>query len=142
MQRSLLFLLLLSSGLCSHAEEKLTLSTDDTFLEVVVQDGRPVITALRGKEADGKFNWAHKSSPLPLLDQVYVKGESRAPQWKFVRAEKAGDTRQILHFTSKEPEMELLSIWEARSGPGPVEHHIEIINRSDEAIEVGLQPSL
>ena len=55
-------------------------------------------------------------------------------------ADRSGET--TLRFVSSEPKLELLSIWRAQTGPGPVEHHFEIVNRSGQAIEVPLQPSL
>ena len=49
---------------------------------------------------------------------------------------------QVLRFQCDEPALELRSIWQGHAGPGPVEHEIQITNRTGKAILLPLQPTL
>ena len=63
--------------------------------------------------------------------------------WKFSAGTKGRDPGEMrLRFLSEQPGLELLSIWGSQKGPGPIEHHFELVNRSGQTIELPLQPSL
>jgi len=124
----------------AHAEDTWTFKTTDTSLNVKVSANQPVITSL--SPVDGAPEWLGEAVPLPLPDHAIVNHAAQSLHWKFQGAERSDADETVLRFTCAEPKLELLSIWRAQSGPGPIEHHFEIVNRSGQAIEVPLQPSL
>jgi alpha-galactosidase len=64
-------------------------------------------------------------------------------QWNFRGIQATTNAGEVIwEFACTKPKIELRSIWRAQSGPGPIEHHFEIINRSGRSIEVPLVPSL
>ena len=124
-----------------HAGDQWSLKTGDTSLTVAINADQLAIHSL-SSTCDAS-DWIAASPPVPLPDHVFINHASRPVQWKFaggVQNHTGDETR--LRFISSEPKLELFSIWQARAGPGPVEHHFEIVNRSGQWIEVPLQPSL
>jgi alpha-galactosidase len=124
----------------AHSQDRWSFATSDTSLNLRVTANQPVITSL--SPVGGGPEWLAGGVPVPLPDHAVVNHASQKLQWKFLgRAEspEAGET--ILRFASEEPNLELLSIWRAQPGPGPVEHHFELVNRSGQGIELPLQPS-
>ncbi len=135
------FAFLLAITPLAHAQERWRFKTLDTCLTVTVSAGQPAIASLSftGAAAD----WIQRPVPIPLPDHVLIHNETQPVRWRFrgsAASQRAGETR--LRFVSSDPGLELLSIWEARPGPGPVEHHFEIVNRSSQTLEVPLPPSL
>jgi len=124
-----------------HAQEGLLVKTDDTSLSVKADAGRLTITSLASTE--GARDWIKEAVPVSLPDHVFINNASQTLRWEFVKnTERHSMGQTIIRFTCSEPKLELFSIWQAESGPGPVEHHFEIVNRSRQVIEVPLQPSL
>jgi hypothetical protein len=124
-----------------QAQERWLLQTADTVLTVTADANQLAVTSL--SSTGGAPDWIRRPVPVPLPDHVFISNTSQPVQWKFsgnAGSQTAGGT--ALRFVSSEPGLELLSIWQARPGPGPVEHHFEIVNRSGGAIAVPLQPSL
>jgi alpha-galactosidase len=124
-----------------RAQDRWSLKTSDTLLTVTANAGQLDITSL--SDTAGDPDWIAGSVPVSLPDHIFINKASQPVHWKFwgnVGGHSVGET--TLRFISSEPKLELLSIWQAQSGPGPVEHHFEIINRSGQVIEVPLQPSL
>jgi len=124
-----------------HAQERWSLKTGDTSLTVTANAGQLAITSL--SSTGGVADWIGRPVPVSLPDHVFINHASQSVHWKFFgnkRSHTVGET--TLRFISGEPKLELLSIWQAQSGPGPVEHHFEIVNRSGEPIDVPLLPSL
>jgi alpha-galactosidase len=124
-----------------HAQEQWSLKTADTAVTVTVSSGQLAITSLAS--TGDSPDWIGRKVSISLPDHVFINDTSRPLHWKFLGkavGHTAGET--TLQFISNEPKLELLSIWEAQPGPGPVEHHFEIVNRSGQVIEVPLQPSL
>ena len=122
-----------------HAQEQWSLKTGDTSLSVTANAGQLAITSL--SPTGGAPDWIGAPVPVSLPDHLFINNASQAVHWKFsgnVGSHAVGET--TLRFTSNEPKLELLSIWQAQSGPGPVEHHFEIVNRNGEPIDVPLQP--
>lgn len=139
--RLLQILLVFGISSLSHARERWSVKSGDTLLTVSAEDGQLVVNSLAA--ADGAPGWIGAPTSLPLPDHVFIDGDSHAVRWQFSSARQSptgGDT--TLRFLADDPTLELLSIWRARSGPGPVEHHFEIVNRSGQAIEIPLQLSL
>ena len=124
-----------------HAQERWSLMTGDTSLTVTANAGQLAITSLSA--IGGAPDWIGGPVPVSLPVHVFINNASQSVHWKFLG--KAGSHAvggTTLRFISSEPKLELLSIWQAQSGPGPVEHHFEIVNRSGGPIDVPLQPSL
>ena len=124
-----------------HAEERWALKTGDTSLTVAVESHQLVITSLI--PTGGARDWIAEPVRVPLIDRVLVSNTPQPVHWKFLgntRSHTLGET--TLRFISSEPKLELLSIWQAQPGPGPVEHHFEIVNRSGRMLEVPKQASL
>jgi hypothetical protein len=114
------------------------LSTEDTTIAVTGADGGPAVIELR---RTGGRNWVEQAAETPLVDTAYVGEERRKVSWHYVRGEAAGGTVR-LRFACREPKMTAVSVWEAREGPGPIEHHIEITNGGASDLLLPLQPSL
>jgi len=124
-----------------QAQERWSLKTADTILTLTATAGQLAIASL--SSTGGTPDWIREPVPVPLPDHVFINNTSGPVQWKFfgkVRSQNSGET--TFRFVSREPGLELLSIWQAQHGPGPVEHHFGIVNRSGGPIEVPLQPSL
>ena len=123
------------------AQDRWSLATDDTLLGIALKDGQLAVTSF--SSGAGASNWIGTPIPIPLPDHVFINNAAQPVHWKFFWAAlNRGGAEIILHFSCSEPKLELLSIWQAATGPGPVEHHFEIVNRSGQMIEVPLQPSL
>ncbi len=124
-----------------HAQERWSLKNADTAVTLTVNASQLAITSLSPTE--GAPDWIREAAPFSLPDHVFINNTSQPVRWKFsggAVSQTADET--TLRFASSEPALELLSIWQARPGAGPVEHHFEIVNRSGGLIEVPLQPSL
>ena len=110
------------------------LKTKDTQVTIAVVDNRPVICEL--KNVRNKWNWIKNFSPMPFPEKVLTEGVSYQPNWKYKDAivEKSNGTKLILRFFSTTPNLLLESVWEARSGVGPVENSVSIKNNSGDSI--------
>src|SRR5437868_4069422 len=124
-----------------NARDQWSLKTGDTSLTVLVNANQLTIASL--SSAGGAPNWVKKPVLIPLPDHVF-RGSSVHPlHWKFSGvAERRGMGETTLRFVSDEPKLELLSIWQTQNGPGPIEHHFDMVNQSGQVIDMPLQPSL
>jgi alpha-galactosidase len=117
------------------------LSTDDTRIEIAVEQGRPVMKQLNALK-DGS-NWLLAPAPETLPASVMRTGASLRTDWRFEGGDFRAATGQlVLRFSCTAPALELQSIWQARPGHGPVEHWLTITNKSEAAITIGHQDSL
>jgi len=140
-RRSIRLALLFSITLLVHAQEQSVFKTGDTSLTVTANAGQMTITSLTSPA--GVPEWIPSSVPVSLPNQVFINNASQSLNWKFSAKTQSGTPGETtLQFICSEPKLELLSIWRAQAGPGPIEHHFEIVNRSGLVIEVPLQPSL
>jgi alpha-galactosidase len=133
---------LLVSVRVSFAESRhWKLTTADTQAVIEVRNNAPIITRLENV-AEG-HNWADGGLRIPLMAKVAVGGQERPMTWVFVHGEedRAHGTLTLL-FTNAEPKVALKSIWRARSGRGPIEHWVEIENRTAQPLTVSQQESL
>jgi hypothetical protein len=143
MNRSFLwFTHLLAFVTLVHGQEQWPLKTRDTSLTVFVKADQLTISSLYavGSAPD---EWVNKPVTVPLPDNIFLGGSAVPLHWKFLGSAKGrdpGDT--TLRFVSEKPPVELFSIWQSQNGPGPIEHHFEMVNRSGQTMEVPLQPSL
>jgi hypothetical protein len=137
----LCFTLASEVALSAKATTKWSLETDDTEIHFFLADGRPLIQSLRSKKE--KHNWLAAATPLSLMEKVWV-GERVCPlAWQFEQAQAVKASGQLTFcFSNAEPKLALRSIWRARPGRGPVEHWVEIDNRSSQEITLSCQDSL
>ena len=121
-----------------------TLSTDDTKLTLGIgKDRQLYIEGLSSPKAD--WNWTREPSLVPLLGRVDMDGKQYVPHWVFQDAavdSSAGGRKVTICFTTDKPAMELLSVWHARPGPGPVRHTMFIKNNAGGPVTIYEQESL
>ena len=135
------FALILAITPAVHALERWSFNTGDTSLTVTCNADQLAIASL--SSPGGTPGWIGKPVPVSLPAHVFINQASRSLRWKFSESTaKPTLGATTLRFISREPKMELLSIWQAQPGAGPIEHHFEIVNHSGGIIEVTLQPSL
>jgi hypothetical protein len=118
-----------------------TLSTADTIAAIGVSNNQPVL--IRLEDTKTHQNWLHHPTTVPLLERAWIGGRELATQWGFHQAiQSPAEGTLRLAFTNDVPALTLQSVWRARRGRGPVEHWIEIENRSRESVAVFHQESL
>jgi hypothetical protein len=118
------------------ANTRWTLSTGDTRLKISVSNNKIYIDGLKNPAQD--WNWVPAASevPLPGKNSIRTVGTTgdidQTPNWTYAGAsEDKSDGHEVtLRFTSTTPALELKSVWSARPGPGPVENHVTIENKS------------
>ena len=117
------------------------LASEDTALSVSVRDNQPLILLLHAAAQD--VDWLKQPAAIPLMSAVWVNGVEQRTQWRFLNAaQQAGSSLLTLTFENAEPKLQLRSIWRARPGRGPVEHWIEIENKSGGTVALTHQESL
>ncbi|HWE97275.1 MAG TPA: alpha-galactosidase, partial [Tepidisphaeraceae bacterium] len=132
-------------AIASESPRSVDVSTDDTSVRVQVIDDRPAVVSLVCR-ATG-FDWiggAAAAEPIPLIDVAEVGGVRRTLRWRYVPVS-VPDPNTFDHsisFVCDDPPLELVSTWEARPGPGPVEHRVIIRNKGREAVMLPAQQSL
>jgi hypothetical protein len=111
-----------------------TLKTEDTYLTIAVTNNHPAIYEL--KNPRNGWNWMKGFSEMPFPEKVQIGGTSYKPDWKYKDAivETNDGTKLTLHFISTTPNLELESIWLAKSGVGPVENLVSVKNKSGSSI--------
>lgn len=118
-----------------------SLHTEDTEIRLSVVESHPVIMHLASR-ADER-NWLGAPAPLLLTDKVRAGEKTFALAWRFEQAKLAPqDGRLTLCFTNEQPGLALRSLWQARPGHGPIEHRLEIENRSGQTLTLFHQDSL
>ncbi len=138
--RTILIVPLLLAASLALAGEQWTLKNDDTSLGVMVKGDQLIVASLSARPLGA--NWAVAPSPFPLPGQIFIEGAGQAVRWRFSGKSKDSPGRLNLRFTSAAPKLELVSIWQAHPGPGPIEHHWEVINHTGRTIELPFPPSL
>jgi hypothetical protein len=123
--------------------EAWTLATDDTQLTVGVTADHKLCLFELSSSATG-WNWTASGSALPLLDRVDMAGIQHRPDWVFQNGtvDRGDGTRVTLRFSNQHPALELISVWHARGGPGPIRHTMFIRNRADRPVTIFEQESL
>ncbi|MCE5326757.1 MAG: alpha-galactosidase [Planctomycetaceae bacterium] len=131
-----------SSPATAAEPKKFTLGSDDTIVTVEAADGVIAVTSL--KSATGHDWLGGAASPLPLLAAAEVDGKSMPLTWKLKKASSQDGPPKRVEFVFEcaSPAMELMSVWEAFPGPGPVEHFLTITNRGPAPVTLTLQKSL
>ena len=134
---------MVTQGIAWGAEDAATwrLSTDDTVVEVAVEQGLPVVTHLGSAKSNS--NWLLSPAREDLPTSVTQLGTEFPVKWKFEGGSRDSASGQlVLRFSSSAPALELRSIWQARPGHGPIEHWLTIANMSNAPITMGHQDSL
>lgn len=148
-----MILAILSASLLSPLQQQCSLATDDTQVTVKAVGDQARISDLRCR---GESHAWCTGSPISLIDKVWVDGKPTQLTWRLTNWEVKGLSRVsgngtlrvergetlTLAWKSQNPALEIRSIWRARKGRGPVEHRIEIVNRSPSNITVPQQESL
>jgi hypothetical protein len=130
-----------SVALAAGATTKWSLETDDTEIRFVLIDGRPLIQSLRSSKE--RHNWVAVPTPLSLMEKAWIGDKVFPLDWRFEQAQVDKLAGQLTFcFSNAEPRLALRSIWRARPGHGPVEHWVEIENRSGQEITLSCQDSL
>jgi alpha-galactosidase len=117
------------------------LATADTAVEIGVAEHRPVVLHL-GAVGDA-HDWLENPASLATIDRVGIAARETPLHWRFQSGgvdAKAGTLTLV--FANAEPALLLRSIWRARPGRGPVEHWLQIENRSSDVLTIGHQDSL
>ena len=111
-----------------------TLKTADTTLTLGVRsDQKMCLCRLAGPAG---WNWTKLPSPFPLVSHVDLGGEHRELKWGFKQGaeDQADGSRVTILFTNADPSLELISVWQARGGPGPVRHTMFIRNHASRRV--------
>lgn len=121
-----------------------TLNTEDTRITLgIAEDSRLCLQELR--HPAGEHNWAETPATLAFMSQVdMAQAAGQQIHWAFQRAEVDNHQGQkvTLIFTCSQPALELLSIWQARPGHGPIHHQMFITNQTGETVVIYTPQSL
>ncbi len=119
-------------GRAHAADARWTLSTDDTCLTVSVSNNKIHVDALENPAQNWNWTPAPSEVPLPGKNSIKIGTTDCTPNWTYCEAteDKSNGYMLTLRFTSTTPKLELKSIWQAQSGPGPVENWTTIENKS------------
>jgi hypothetical protein len=124
-----------------------SLATADTGLRVETRPNRIVIASLQSRQTRKEWIGAQsgqEAAAIPLIEQAEWEGKTARLTWEFVSSRVAKGPIQSLEltFVSRTPALELRSLWQARTGDGPIEHRIQITNREKTPVQIPLQPTL
>jgi hypothetical protein len=122
--------------------ESWVLSNEDTHLKLKIKDSHLYVEEIGC--VSSPHPWLTKESQVELFPTVWVGGQEVHPAWTFqsgIRDENLG-TLTLIFEDNQAGQMVLLSIWRARSGPGPIEHWLEITNRTGKTVTLPQQDSL
>ena len=121
-----------------------TLTTTDTLITIDIAQStspKPVVTLLKSTQFDR--NWAKSGFEIPLMSTVWFGGKRHTTEWAYQSAEMNRQSGKLVFtFTNASPRLELRSIWRARPGHGPIEHWVEMDNRSGRTVTLSHQDSL
>jgi hypothetical protein len=121
----------------ASAKAAWTLTTDDTKLTVGVgKDQQLYLYELSSPRAG--WNWISSPSPFPLLGRADVGGTQHALKWVYQEGtvDSSDGVKLTLRFASREPALELKSVWHARPGRGPVRHCMFLKNNTGGPITI------
>ena len=125
-----------SSSKGEHSEDSWQIHTQDTRLQFALRDGKPVISSL-GTVTPGidspLRNWVFECQEMRLPKTVEVNHRKQKVNWKYAGA-LSKDGRVNFTYRSEEPPLELVSTWQSKAGPGPIEHVVVLTNNADQAV--------
>ena len=128
-------------GLASDQTPSWHLNTADTTVVITVRQDAPLVTWL-GSTGNHQ-NWLAVPITEELLPVVSQKGVAVPAHWTYSgQSFDRPNGKLILRFTNAVPALELQSIWQGRTGHGPIEHWLTITNHSGNTITAGHQDSL
>ena len=138
--RILLILLLVHFSVSTFSQQNTwTLHTSDTKIKIGILNGKLNIISLSGVK--DPHNWTSAPSLFSLMDTVEADKKKIKTNWKFSRAENKNQSLRLT-FVNMEPELELVSEWQANPGPGPVRHLMFVKNNSSKNITIHRQESM
>lgn len=129
-----------SKGLTSIHTEDTALAAEarDTGVRVALLTAHSAMPA--GRVVDGYSDYVETR----FIDHVRIASKDVPVRWRTMPAQppNASERARSLRFASDNPPLELISIWEAAQGPGPIEHHVRIVNRGARTVLIPRQTSL
>ena len=113
-------------------QQQWSLSTDDTTIILSVVDNVILVKSLKNPVQNWEWVPTLSEVPLPGKGSITVGKEKMSPDWTFREAtvDNTHGSQLSLRFTSANPKLELHSVWQAQSGPGPVENWMTIENQT------------
>lgn len=133
----LLTCMALPAGSAPKDKGSWTIQTADTKLTIGLRDGKPIITSLSAaSRGERKWLFIHQLMGVPeaaLPSTVEIDGKSQKVAWAF-KGVTPGKSKIAVVYRCASPDLELVSIWESASLPGPVEHRVIISNRDRRAV--------
>lgn len=121
----------------SLGQDKATLETSGTQVELVAGPHAPRLVTLRGESG----TWQNQVDELPIPN-LEVNGQKTDLTWTFNSGASHSDQHVVSFvYEAASRDLRLTWIWEARSEHGPIEHQIRIENRGANEIWLPLQPS-
>lgn len=126
----------------SHAAGRSTsLRTEDTEIRFAEAEGMPLIAELRLSRQPDSHNWAPGVPETALPAAVEIDSRTQTVNWKYVGTS-PGKNSVSFTYRCDGPDLELVSTWLARSGPGPVEHAVVLRNRGEKTIQFTPPPTV
>jgi hypothetical protein len=117
------------------------MQTADTEIRMGVVEDRLVVRHVGA--VGSPHNWISAPMAVPLVRRAWYEGREVTLEWAFQQAAFDPDAGQLsLTFSHPDPPLLLRSVWRARAGRGPIQHWMEIDNRSGERVTVSHQDSL
>lgn len=125
----------------TQAASRWELATADTSATIAVVQNQIHIVQLANPVA--RHNWANEAMTVGLMKTVWSDSQEYSTAWLFDQGQwsPAAGTLTLI-FTNAKPAMTLRSIWRARPGRGPIEHWLELDNRSGKPVAISQQDSL
>ncbi len=138
---TILAVLTLAAHLPAEEARTWDLRTSDTEIRIGIFGDKPTVQRLAA--VGSSHNWIARPVAVPLMDKVWIGDREITLQWRpqNVSLDSASGCL-TLAFANADPQLTLRSVWRARSGRGPVEHWLEIENRSGSRLTVAHQDSL
>lgn len=118
------------------AADSITLATDTTVISLAVKGAQVRLTSLKNRAADGWDYIAKGTDPQPVPLPVPAGSSGARWQYQGMTVDRSSGTKATLRFTSTTPgaELQLESVWWARTGPGPVENWIVVQNTGSNVV--------
>ena len=113
------------------------IATKDTKLTVgITRTGQLCIYKLKYSMSD--WNWTISPSIIPFIDKVRINGKTCNVLWKIKNfsIDNSEGKKLTIRFVSKQPAMELISVWKGSQGHGPVHYAMYIRNNTKEQITI------
>ena len=136
---ALLLALALSAALAGAAPETVRLANASTSVQLQARENVPRLLSLGLRDGD---DWLNQSVDA-LPDHIVTDQGPQALEWQLNAAlSNVNATEVEFVYDAVDAPLRLTWWWRARSGQGPLEHGVRILNRGSETVWLPLQPSL